>query len=87
VAALVGTWDDQRLRRIAPPDPYPVEFVRRASWRTTEEISAVLREVGFGGFAYAQTLTTHARFSNDAVEEPVEGYDRGGYVAIRARKQ
>jgi hypothetical protein len=87
LAGLIGTWDDPRLRKIAPRDPYPVEFVREATWRTTEEISAILRAAGFGDLDYAQTLTTHARFSNDAVEEPVAGYDRGGYVAIRARKQ
>jgi SAM-dependent methyltransferase len=87
LAGLIGTWDDPRLRKIAPRDPYPAEFVREASWRTTEEISAILREIGFCHLDYAQTLTTHARFSNDAVEKPVEGYDRGGYVAIRARKE
>jgi hypothetical protein len=35
---------------------------------------------------YVQTLTRHAKFSDDAIEEPVEGYHRGDYVAIRARK-
>jgi ubiquinone/menaquinone biosynthesis C-methylase UbiE len=87
LAGLIGSWDDARFRKIAPQDPYPVEFAREANWRTTEEISAILREVGFRDLEYTQTLTTHARFSNDGVEEPVEGYDRGGYVAIRARKQ
>jgi ubiquinone/menaquinone biosynthesis C-methylase UbiE len=87
LAGLLGTWDDPGLRKIAPRDPYPVEFVREAHWRTTEETSAILGEAGFGHLEYAQTLTTHARFSNDAVEEPVAGYDRGGYVAIRARKE
>jgi ubiquinone/menaquinone biosynthesis C-methylase UbiE len=87
LAGVIGTWDDPRLRKIAPRDPYPVEFVREARWRTTEETSAILREAGFGDLEYAQTLTTHARFSNDAVEEPVAGYDRGGYVAIRAREE
>jgi ubiquinone/menaquinone biosynthesis C-methylase UbiE len=87
LAGLVGTWDDPRLRKIAPRDPYPLEFVRDAHWRTTEEISEILRAVGFRDLAYAQTLTTHARFSNDAVEEPSEGFDRGGYVAVRARRE
>jgi ubiquinone/menaquinone biosynthesis C-methylase UbiE len=87
LAGLIGTWDDPRLRKIAPKDPYPVEFVQEATWRTTEEISAIVCGVGFQDLEYAQTLTTHARFSNDAVEEPVAGYDRGGYVAIRARKE
>jgi ubiquinone/menaquinone biosynthesis C-methylase UbiE len=87
LAGLIGTWDDARLRKIAPPDPYPVEFVQGANWRTTDEIAATLQSAGFRDLEYAQTLTTHARFSNDAVEDPVEGYDRGGYVAVRGRKE
>jgi ubiquinone/menaquinone biosynthesis C-methylase UbiE len=86
LAGVVGSWDDPRLRKIAPKDPYPIEFVKEAHWRTTEEIVTLLREVGFGDIDYWQTLTTHARYSNDEVEEPVPGYTRGGYVAIRACK-
>lgn len=86
LAGIIGSWDRPRLMKIAPKDPYPIEFVKEANWRTTEEIVALLREVGFRDMDYWQTLTTHARFSNDKVEEPVPGYTRGGYVAIRARK-
>jgi len=86
MAAMAGTWDDPFLRRIAPEHPYPVEFVRSANWRTTEEVAAALRAAGFGDLEYAQTLTTHAKFSNAGVEEPIAGSERGGYVAIRARK-
>jgi SAM-dependent methyltransferase len=85
MAGLIGTWDDPSLRRLAPADPYPVEFVGAARWRTTGEIAEALTAAGFGDFEYAQTLTTHARFSNDAVEEPSAGFSRGGYVAVRAR--
>ena len=42
--------------------------------------------VGFENFEFLQTLTRHPKYSNDSPEEPVEGYDRGDYVAIRARK-
>ena len=86
MAAMVGTWDDPLLRRVAPEHPYPIEFVKSARWRTTGEVAAALEAAGFAGLEYAQTLTTHAKFSNDAVEQPSAGFERGGYVAIRARK-
>jgi len=86
LAGVVGTWDDPHLRKVAPADPYPVEFVQAANWRSTEEVAAAVRAAGFADLEFAQTLTTHPRFSNEAVQEPVSGYDRGGYVAIRARR-
>lgn len=86
LAGRVGSWDDLHLRKVAPRDPYPVEFAAAANWRTTEEKTALLRNVGFEGLVYFQTLTRHPKYSNDIVEDPVEGFDRGDYVAIRARK-
>jgi hypothetical protein len=86
LAGVVGTWDDAHLKKVAPPDPYPVEFVGAANWRTTDEIGDALRSLGFTELEFAQTLTTHPKFSNDAIEEQSPGYDRGGYVAIRATK-
>ena len=87
LAAKVGTWDDERLQKIAPAVPYPVEFVGAANWRTTEEVLASLEEAGFGLLDAHQTLTTHPRFSNDQVEDPIPGFERGGYVALRATKK
>ncbi|MGH7542641.1 MAG: class I SAM-dependent methyltransferase [Gemmatimonadota bacterium] len=86
LAAQVGTWDDPALRRLAPRHPYPIEFAAAAIWRTTEEKAVLLKDAGFVDLEFAQTLTRHPRFSDDAVEEPVEGFDRGDYVAIRGRK-
>ncbi|HZD16777.1 MAG TPA: class I SAM-dependent methyltransferase [Actinomycetota bacterium] len=86
LAAAVGTWDDPFLRKAAPRHPYPVEFAAAANWRTTGEKAELLRAAGFVDLEYAQTLTRHPKFSNDEVEEPVEGFDRGDYVAIRGRK-
>jgi ubiquinone/menaquinone biosynthesis C-methylase UbiE len=86
LAGMVGTWEGSSLREIAPAHPYPVEFVAGATWRTTTEKTEVLRSAGFVDLEYVQTLTRHAKFSDDSIEEPVEGYDRGDYVAIRARK-
>lgn len=87
LAGRIGSWEDPQIRKLAPNHPYPIEFVKEASWRTTDEIATALLEAGFREIEYAQTLTTHARFSNDAVEEPIPGYDKGGYVAVRAKKQ
>jgi ubiquinone/menaquinone biosynthesis C-methylase UbiE len=86
LAGIRGTWDHPNVKGSAPENPYPVEFTLGANWRTTEEKLQMLRKVGFADFEFAQTLTHHPKYSNDSVEEPTEGYDRGDYVAIRARK-
>jgi ubiquinone/menaquinone biosynthesis C-methylase UbiE len=86
LAGIRGSWDDPHLAKTAPADPYPVEFTVAANWRTTEEKAEMLRGAGFVDLGYAQTLTRHPKYSNDSIEQPVEGYDRGDYVAIRARK-
>jgi ubiquinone/menaquinone biosynthesis C-methylase UbiE len=85
-AGVRGTWDDAHLQKVAPAHPYPVEFVANANWRTTDEKAELLREVGFTDLTFAQTLTVHPKYSNDRVEEPSEGFDRGDYVAIRGLK-
>ena len=86
LASTKGSWGDPYLRSLAPRDPYPVEFAAAAKWRTTQEKIDLLLSVGFVDLEYAQTLTLHPKYSNEVVEQPVEGYDRGDYVAIRARK-
>ena len=86
LAAMVGTWDDTSMRAIAPAVPYPIEFAAAANWRTTEEKLQLLEDTGFHGLATSQTLTVHPRYSNEAVESPVPGHDRGDYVAIRGQK-
>jgi len=85
-AATRGSWDDPALAGLAPALPYPVELAAAAHWRTTAEKAELLERAGFEELEYAQTLTVHARFANDAVEQPTEGFDRGDYVAIRARR-
>jgi ubiquinone/menaquinone biosynthesis C-methylase UbiE len=87
LAGRIGSWEDPQLMKVAPEHPYPVEFVKEAIWRTTDEIAIALKEAGFREIEYAQTLTTHARFSNYAVAEPIPGCDKGGYVAVRAKKK
>ena len=86
LASRYGSWDDPYLKSLAPANPYPVEFAAAAKWRTTMEKAELLKAVGFVDLEYAQTLTRHPKYSNEAVERPVEGYDRGDYVAIRGRR-
>jgi ubiquinone/menaquinone biosynthesis C-methylase UbiE len=82
LATAVGSWDDPRFAGVAPSHPYPIEFAASANWRTTAEKIELLQQAGFGDLRYAQTLTRHPTFSNESVEEPQPGYDRGDYVAI-----
>jgi Predicted methyltransferase (contains TPR repeat) len=86
LAKAVGTWNHPLLEGTFPPNPYPIELVKVASWRTTAEKINLLTEAGFTNQAYAQTLTTHPLYSDLRSEDPVEGYDKGDYVAITAWK-
>lgn len=86
LAAMVGSWEDESLKAIAPAVPYPMEFAAAANWRTTGEKLDLLQEVGFHGLVTSQTLTLHPKFSNDLPEAPVPGHDRGDYVAIKGQK-
>lgn len=87
LAKAVGTWGHPLLAGCYPPNPYPIEFVDVAAWRTTAEKVALLREAGFTDLEFAQTLTSHPLTSNDEEEQPVEGYGKGDYVAVTAYKR
>lgn len=86
LAKALGTWEHPLLEGVYPPDPYPMEFVNVANWRTTAEKVRLLTEAGFKDLSFAQTLTTHPLYSENRPEEPTEGCDRGDYVAITAWK-
>lgn len=86
LAKAVDTWDHELLGGIAPVDPYPIELVRVANWRTTAEKIEMLEKSNFSDLKFAQTLTKHPMYSNDVEEDPIEGYDCGDYVAICAFK-
>lgn len=86
LAKTLGTWDHPLLEGVYPPDPYPIEFVNVANWRTTAEKIDLLKKAGFRDLEFAQTLTTHPLYSDVKAEMPVEGYDRGDYVAVTGYK-
>ncbi len=86
LAMSLGTWDHPLLDGVRPPDPYPIEFVKSANWRTTREKVDALKRCGFFDFEFLQTLTMHPTDSNRFIEQPSAGAERGSYVAIRARR-
>lgn len=86
LAYALNTWDHPLLEHIKPQDPYPIELVKMASWRTSDEKVELLKENGFSDFEFAQTLLTHPMYSNECIQEVVSGCDKGDYVAICAKK-
>lgn len=86
LAMTLGTWDHPLLEGCYPRDPYPIELVKMARWRTTASKVEMLQEAGFKNLEFAQTLTTHPLVSNNEVEEPIEGSNKGDYVAVTAYK-
>ena len=87
LAKAVGTWDHPLLEGVNPKDPYPIELVKVANWRTTKEKIELMEDAGFTNFEFAQTLTKHPLYSNEVIEQPIEGYNSGDYVAICAFKK
>ncbi len=87
LAKALGSWDEQLVKGVYPPNPYPIELVKAANWRTTSEKIEVMEKVGFKDLEFMQTLTTHPLYSDNAVEEPSEGYDKGDYVAVIGYKR
>lgn len=86
LAKALGTWDHPLLAGAYPPNPYPIEFVEMAHWRTTAEKTEALKEAGFKNLKYLQTLTSHPVCSDLKAEQPSEGFDKGDYVAVIAEK-
>jgi ubiquinone/menaquinone biosynthesis C-methylase UbiE len=82
LAFLRGEYDYET----APTDPYPLKFLNGTHWCSVREVTNLLQETGFVDLKYVQTLTRHPKYSNDEVEEPMEGYDRGDYIVIQGRK-
>lgn len=87
LAKALGTWNHPLLEGVYPPNPYPIEFVDVANWRTTAEKIALLSAAGFSDITSSQTLTAHPLYSDLRREEPIDGHDRGDYVAVTAYKR
>ncbi len=86
LALTLGTWEHPLLNDVKPKSEYPIELVKVAKWRTTQEKIDLLNANNFSNLLFAQTLTTQPLYSNCEIEEPTEGYYKGSYVAICATK-
>ena len=87
LAKALGTWNHPLLEGTYPPNPYPIEFVNVANWRTTAEKISLMEKNGFRDLTSAQTLTPHPLYSDLATEQPLPGHDRGDYVAVTGWKK
>ena len=86
-AKYVEGYDEKLFSRITPAHPYPIELVKSGIFHSPiEKLSIVKDELKMKNIRFMQTLVAHPIYTNDSVEEPIEGYDKGGYVALIAEK-
>lgn len=86
-AKYVEGYDEKLFSRITPAFPYPIELVKSGIFHSPiEKLSIVKDELKMKNIRFMQTLVAHPIYTNDSVEEPIEGYDKGGYVALIAEK-
>ncbi|PWG66330.1 class I SAM-dependent methyltransferase [Bifidobacterium callitrichidarum] len=87
LASVQDGYSSHELEGTMPELPYPIELAKSAYWHTTEEKIGILTDqLGLKNLKYAQTLVANPVYTNRGVEEPTEGYTKGGYVAIVAEK-
>ena len=55
-------------------------------WHLTSWYLDVLKEIGFKEFRFYQTVLANLAYQEDTVEDPIEGYDKGNYIAVIAIK-
>jgi len=82
LSSLRGEYDPEA----APKDPYTLKFVKGAHWCSVSEVTNLLQEAGFVDLKYVQTLTHHPKYSNEEIEQPQDGYDKGDYIVVQGRK-
>lgn len=55
-------------------------------WHPIPWYADLLTRIGFGELRFYQTVLTNPLYQKDQVEDPIEGYTKGNYVAIVAEK-
>ena len=86
-AKYADGYDEKLFSRIKPALPYPIELVKSGIFHSPiEKLSIIKDELKMKNIRFMQTLVAHPIYTNDSVEEPIEGYDKGGYVAPIAEK-
>lgn len=87
LAKQVKSYQSPLLAGTLPRVPYPLPLVESGYWYTTAyKINLLQNELNLHDIKTLQTLRANPVYTNDAVEDPVEGYTSGGYVAIVATK-
>lgn len=87
LAKTLGTWEHPLLEGVTPRHCYPIELVKVANWRTTQEKMDEIEAAGFVDPEFFQTLVRLPLYSDIGVEMPCDGHDKGDYVAICAYKR
>lgn len=87
LAKALGSWHHPLLQGVFPDNPYPIQLVKAANWRTTAEKTLTMLEAGFSDLEFWQTLTTHPLESDRVAEQPQPGHDKGDYVAVIGYKR
>lgn len=86
-AKHVGSYDKNIFHSIVPELPYPIELVTSGIFYTTLDKKEVVKNyLNMTNIKFYQTLVGNPVYTNDTVEEPISGYDKGGYVALVAQK-
>ena len=86
-AKYADGYDEKLFSRIKPALPYPIELVKSGIFHSPlEKLNIVRDKLKMKNISFMQTLVAHPIYTNDSVEEPIEGYDKGGYVALIAEK-
>ncbi len=82
LASTQGKYDPEA----APEAPYPLKFLKETHWCSVTEVTHLLKEAGFVDLKYVQTLTRHPKYSNNRIEQPKKGFDRGDYIVVQGKK-
>jgi hypothetical protein len=59
-------------------------FYRDTHFHSTEELTELVTQAGFGKIEYWQTLFTNG---DNNIEQPKKGFGEGGFVVIKAQKK
>lgn len=71
----------------APEFPYPITFIKEATWRSDGEVFDIMHKCGFIGLKTRQTLTVEPEIANDRIEIPQPGHDCGSWVVVKGTKK
>lgn len=79
--------DEKLFLRLAPTLPYPIELVKSEIFHSPlEKVNIIRDELTINSILFMHTLVAHPIYTNDSIEELIEVYGKGGYVALISEK-